>query len=213
VELDEAKEFMAETRDEAVEKARRHFGVSEAQLNLRFLPESLKVSGVGTGVVLLASLKDEAPSELGPVGQFADQLIKKMQLAGRVRIEEAAQDDKIAIVLRGESLEQKARQDARLAGAISHLVHRAAQKILGDGVSVRVQVGTFSGDDEEETGELEKLAREAAEEVRRSGEPTVLRPMNSKERWVIHNVITSLEGLTSESVGEGRSKRVKITPA
>jgi spoIIIJ-associated protein len=56
------------------------------------------------------------------------------------------------------------------------------------------------------------MAREAAEIVRRSGEPELLRPMNSRERWVVHNTLKDERGVRSESEGEGPRKRVRITP-
>ncbi len=37
--------------------------------------------------------------------------------------------------------------------------------------------------------------------------------MNSRDRWVVHNALKELEGVESQSVGEGRLKRVKIYPA
>jgi hypothetical protein len=59
---------------------------------------------------------------------------------------------------------------------------------------------------------LERMAREAAEIVRRSGEPELLRPMNSRERWVVHNTLKDERGVRSESEGDGPRKRVRITP-
>jgi predicted RNA-binding protein Jag len=59
---------------------------------------------------------------------------------------------------------------------------------------------------------LEDLARQAAERVRRSGEPEILESMTSKERWVVHNFLKEVEGVASVSEGEGASKRVKIVP-
>ena len=59
---------------------------------------------------------------------------------------------------------------------------------------------------------LEALAREAAERVRRSGEPEILESMTAKERWVVHNFLKDIEGVTSASEGEGASKRVKRLP-
>ena len=212
VDLPEAKEFIGETRAEAIGKASSYFGVGEDHLDLRFLPESLKVAGLGTRIVVLASVKDEPVAELGPVGQFANGMIQRMQLPGRSRVEETAHDDGVLITLRGESLEEKARYDARLPGAISHLIHRAAQRLLEEGVWVRVQVGDRRQSEDGDDAEFEKLARDAAEEAKRTGEPVVLRPMNSKERWVVHSVVTNLEGVRSESVGEGHTKRVRIAP-
>jgi len=59
---------------------------------------------------------------------------------------------------------------------------------------------------------LERMAREGAEIVRRTGEPELLRPMNSRERWVVHNALKDERGVRSESEGEGPRKRVRITP-
>jgi predicted RNA-binding protein Jag len=64
----------------------------------------------------------------------------------------------------------------------------------------------------EKEQELETAARRAAEEVRRSGEPRTLDPMGSRDRWVVHNAVKEVGGVSSVSVGEGDQKRVKIVP-
>jgi predicted RNA-binding protein Jag len=61
--------------------------------------------------------------------------------------------------------------------------------------------------------ELERLAKDAARSVRESGEPELLPPMNSRERWFVHNALKEERGVRSESEGEGARKRVKILPA
>lgn len=59
---------------------------------------------------------------------------------------------------------------------------------------------------------LEELARSKAREARAEGEEIVLPFMTSRERWVVHNVLKDESGIETESVGEGRRKRVKIVP-
>jgi len=61
--------------------------------------------------------------------------------------------------------------------------------------------------------ELERLARDAARAVRESGEAELLPPMNSRERWFVHNALKDERGVRSESEGEGARKRIKIFPA
>jgi hypothetical protein len=61
--------------------------------------------------------------------------------------------------------------------------------------------------------ELERLAKDAARSVRESGEAELLPPMNSRERWFVHNALKEERGVRSESEGEGARKRVKILPA
>ena len=61
--------------------------------------------------------------------------------------------------------------------------------------------------------ELEQLARDAADQVRSSGEEKFLREMSSRERWVVHNALKDESGVSSESEGQGWMRRVKIVPA
>ncbi len=53
------KEFVGDSEAEAVEKAAQFFGVSSAQLELRTLPSNLGLSGLGSRVVVLASVKGQ----------------------------------------------------------------------------------------------------------------------------------------------------------
>ncbi|NRA01390.1 MAG: hypothetical protein HRU00_02190 [Myxococcales bacterium] len=64
--------------------------------------------------------------------------------------------------------------------------------------------------DEEDEKRLEQLARERAAEVLRSGEAAILPPLNSRERWFVHQALNEVEGIHTESDGEGRLKRIKI---
>jgi predicted RNA-binding protein Jag len=70
------------------------------------------------------------------------------------------------------------------------------------------------GDDRDiDEAELERLARDVARSVRETGEAELLPPMNSRERWFVHNALKDERGVRSESEGEGARKRVKIFPA
>jgi spoIIIJ-associated protein len=58
--------------------------------------------------------------------------------------------------------------------------------------------------------ELEAVAQDAVEEVRRTGEPVHLKPMGAYERKVVHDVIAQA-GLVSESEGEGPRRHVVVS--
>ena len=61
--------------------------------------------------------------------------------------------------------------------------------------------------------ELERLAQDSARIARETGESQLLPPMNSRERWFVHNALKDERGVRSESEGEGARKRVRIFPA
>jgi hypothetical protein len=73
--------------------------------------------------------------------------------------------------------------------------------------------GRDRDDPDIDEAELERLARDAARSVRESGEAELLPPMNSRERWFIHNALKDERGVRSESEGDGARKRVRILPA
>lgn len=59
---------------------------------------------------------------------------------------------------------------------------------------------------------LKQLAQNAAQKVLRSGEPYHFEPMSAMERRVVHMAIVDIDGLTTESEGEGRRRHVVIFP-
>ncbi|MBI4901485.1 MAG: hypothetical protein HY829_13560 [Actinobacteria bacterium] len=60
--------------------------------------------------------------------------------------------------------------------------------------------------------ELETLAKEAIADVKESGEPVRLVPMNPFERKIVHDVVAAA-GLISESEGEEPRRCVVVRPA
>ena len=52
-----------------------------------------------------------------------------------------------------------------------------------------------------------------AKRVIETGERKSLRPMNAAERRIVHMALADIEGVTTESEGEGRDRRVVIVPA
>lgn len=61
-------------------------------------------------------------------------------------------------------------------------------------------------------GNIQKLAREKAEEVLRTGQPVSLPPMDSYERYIVHSTLKDVEGVETQSEGEGENRHVEIRP-
>ncbi|MGE3467824.1 MAG: protein jag [Pyrinomonadaceae bacterium] len=58
--------------------------------------------------------------------------------------------------------------------------------------------------------ELHAMARFAAEQVRKSGRPFTFGVLNSTERRIIHVTLQTEEDLFTESVGDGRERRLQV---
>jgi len=61
-------------------------------------------------------------------------------------------------------------------------------------------------------GNIKRLAEQKAQEVLIKGEPEVLSPMGSFERFIIHNYLKDREGIKTESYDEGLKRHVEIHP-
>ncbi len=57
------------------------------------------------------------------------------------------------------------------------------------------------------------LAKRIAQKVLKTGKNHTLEPMNPYERRILHSTVSEIEGVKSESVGEGNTRRVCILPA
>ncbi len=69
-----------------------------------------------------------------------------------------------------------------------------------------------AGHRERRRKELQVLAQEAITEVKSTGEPARLAPMNPFERKIVHDVVAAA-GLVSESEGAEPQRRVVVQPA
>ena len=58
--------------------------------------------------------------------------------------------------------------------------------------------------------ELHAMARFAAEQVRKNGRPFTFGVLNSTERRIIHVTLQKEEDLFTESVGDGRARRLQV---
>lgn len=59
--------------------------------------------------------------------------------------------------------------------------------------------------------ELQAMARFAGEQVRKQGRPFTFGVLNSTERRIIHTTLQKEEDLTTESVGNGRDRRLQVS--
>ncbi len=107
--------------------------------------------------------------------------------------------DKLGVVIgrRGETLD-----------ALQYLTSLAANT-AGGYYKVTLNIGNYR---EKREKTLRELAKKVSAQVLSSGRSRTLEPMNPYERRIIHTVIQDIEGVTSNSVGEGSGRRVVVSP-
>jgi spoIIIJ-associated protein len=93
--------------------------------------------------------------------------------------------------------------------ALQFLVMSALKNSNHDVVRVNVDIADYK---KNRADRLSEQAKTWVEEVKQSGEPKHLQPMNAADRRTIHKLAAD-EGLDTESVGEGRDRHIVLKPA
>lgn len=93
--------------------------------------------------------------------------------------------------------------------ALQYLVNRIVYKKPGEASLIIVDAEGYRGRREDS---LADLARRLADKAMRSGRPVPVEPMNAHDRRVVHMALADHPGVTTESEGEGPSRRVVIFP-
>jgi spoIIIJ-associated protein len=114
----------------------------------------------------------------------------------------------VAIV--GTDLQPLIGQGGATLDALQELTRLAVQQQTG--VRSRLMLDV-SGHRRARRGELTELAQQTAQDVISSGDAVRLAPMNPFERKVVHDAISAIDGVLSESEGEEPSRRVVVLPA
>lgn len=92
--------------------------------------------------------------------------------------------------------------------SLQFLVSQALRQQGYEYVRVNVDVADYK---KQRAERLAQTAEEWIKKVKDSGEDYELKPMNAADRRIVHKV-ASEAGLTTESVGEGRDRRVVLKP-
>ena len=91
--------------------------------------------------------------------------------------------------------------------SLSYLASLVVNRMEGPYVKLGLDVGGYRNKREDD---LSALARRIADRVIRTGCYYEMEPMNPYERHIIHTAVAEIEGVRSESKGEGPDRRVVI---
>ncbi len=117
------------------------------------------------------------------------------------------ENDRAVVAIVGSDLKPLVGASGETLDALQELTRLAVQQKTG--VRSRLMLDV-SGHRQARREQLQRLARETVESVLASGEPERLSPMNPFERKVVHDTVSSIDGVYSESEGEEPNRRVVV---
>ncbi|NDD64768.1 MAG: hypothetical protein EBZ36_12480 [Acidobacteria bacterium] len=139
---------------------------------------------------------------------FIFELIDKSALDLKAVVSEF-DDDAVAVNFQGLDLPLLLGHNAELLDALQYLTRRAFAPDVAAGLQIDFDAGGYR---EARRNELELMACKAAERVKVTRVPFVFDPMNAQDRRIIHTILVDVEGIRTESEGDGQMRRVRVVP-
>lgn len=111
--------------------------------------------------------------------------------------------------IEGKDAELLQAQTGELLEALQHLINQVFGRSLTGGARLVCDVNGFRATRE---AELQAMANLAANRVRQTGMAFTFEPMSANERRIIHMTLAESPDLSTESIGEGSERKLKISP-
>ena len=148
-------------------------------------------------------------AEGNPAAVFVQGLIERMGAEGKVL---AAQDEEcLRLRIDSEQMGMLIGHRGETLDAMQYITGLVINKNRKTEGYTRVTLNTEEyREKREET--LRRLARKVASQVRVTGRPRALEPMNPYERRVLHSALQNNPDVTTHSEGEEPNRRVVVTP-
>ena len=140
------------------------------------------------------------------VENFIKDLVDRSSLDLRVDFSHP-EPGSIQIEFRGFDLPLLLGHSAELLDAFQYISRRAFADAVANGLQLDFDANGYRKSRHQE---LELMALKAAEKVKLTKTSFVFDPMNAQDRRIVHMALVDIEGIRTESEGEGQMRRVKV---
>lgn len=194
------QEFKGRNLEDAISLAEHTLKLSRSQFNYEVVTEKTKLFGIGSKEVVIRTWA-KTPTHEYPVVKFMEKFLHTYPLDIRYQIKE--RNDLLYFIFDGPDKYLLLRKDGSLLLALQHLLNKLSDK------KVQTDCDFFRKRKERE---LKERTQQIAQKVQETGQKEILDLMNPYERRIVHIAANQVPGITTESIGEGFLKKVKIYP-
>jgi spoIIIJ-associated protein len=212
-------EISAPSVGEAVARGLARLGLEPEQVEVIVLDEPRPAPAMGEARPARVRLTMRKPGgasdpELEAVREITQELLNRMRVRAGVTVRWIEPEDERETrhplaEIEGQDLGIMVSRRGEPLSAMQYLVRMMVARKLGHPVPVIVDVEGYRQRREQQ---LRRMARRAAEQAVERGRTVVLEPMPANERRVIHIELRDHTGVTTESVGLGRQRKVTVIP-
>ena len=169
-------------------------------------PAEEQAASAAEGEEVEVPLNIEENAKVKAAVDYLKDVIEKMGVQD-VKFSAVQKGEATIIHLDGEKMGALIGRRGETMESLSYLASLVANRLEGDYIKLGLDVAGYR---DKRESDLTALAQRIGAKVRKTGRSFAMEPMNPYERRIIHSAIGKMEGVRSESKGEGRDRRVVI---
>ncbi len=208
------KEFSGKNEKDAINKALEELNLTEDQVRIEIIDKGKKgFLGIGEEDTVIRVFYDEISSNISDIKSIIKEILNYMNIEGEVDIKEES-DTKIYINISTEDSGVLIGKKGNTLEALQFIISLIASKKFNNNTidedTERYIILDVDGyrDRREET--LKHMARQAAQQAKRTRRTVSLNPMSPYERRIIHLELQNDQDVETKSDGEPPYRSVKI---
>ena len=194
------KRFTAKTLDDAIVLACQDYGILPDQLNYSIIEEKKR---------LFAKKVEIEVYDLSDAIEFAQEyLVNAISTFGITATTKASlSDDIIKITINSDHNSILIGKNGRTLQALNELTKLAVSSRFKKRYRVLLDIADYKGD---KYKRVIHMAKRTAYEVQKTHVDAELDPMTADERRVVHNALSRIRNISTESTGEGKKRHIVI---
>lgn len=196
----EKQEFKGRNLEDAISHAELVLKTTRNLFNYEIVAEKTKLFGIRTKEIVIRVW----PKKIGgdaPEAKFLDKLLEIFPLDLKYHIKR--NNDMLFIIFDGTDKNLLIQKDGVLLLAFQHILNKISDS------KVQTDCDFFRKRRERE---LRDFVQHIGRRVKDSGKTEILDLMNPYERRLVHIAVNSIPGITTESIGDGFMKKVRVLP-
>ncbi len=194
------QEFKGKNLEDVISQAEHVLKLPRSKFNYEVVTEKTKLFGMKRKEIVIRAWQKMEP-EVHPVAQFLNKILTMFPLDIKYQIKR--KNDIIHLIFEGNDKDLLLRKDGALLMAFQHILNKVSpEKVQADCEFYRKR----------KERQIKEYAQHVANHVHETGKDEILDMMNPYERRIVHIAANQIPGITTESIGEGFLKRIKISP-
>jgi len=194
----EGQEFKGRNLEETISLAELRLKMPREKFNYEIVTEKTKLFGMKCKEIVIRAWPKREEEE-NAVERFLERVMPHFPLELTYQVKK--RPDMVFIIFDGPDKNILLRNDGALLLAFQHVLNKVSP------IKVQADCEFFRRRKEKK---LKDFGQKIAQQVSDSGREEILDFMNPYERRIIHIAVNQVPGITSESLGDGFLKKVKI---